>query len=311
MRYGAEDPRTKPSALAFDRKPSTAAAGAFRGRPQAADSIGFGVVFPYMGLRRPSHVRKLRPHAKPLRLDICSRFLMTSASELRSGKGHRDENFPVASWIIHPRHRALILAFYNFVRTADDIADHATLVERDKLNYLDLLEAAAPCPRRPDRISYGCDQASIRKLGRSDSLLPILGHAGRTVHARRPRRKHIDLAGLGRALRRPANQQSSAGLRQGLSGPQSGLSSARCAGGSGGFRRGARTEAGIGAAAAMPAFACGADRDPARRKQAAQRRGAGFSARARNLRDPGFRRQDRPSFEGARSPEPDRASRPR
>jgi squalene synthase HpnC len=35
----------------------------------------------------------------------------------------------------------LILAFYNFVRTADDIADHATLGERDKLNYLDLLEA--------------------------------------------------------------------------------------------------------------------------------------------------------------------------
>ncbi len=65
---------------------------------------------------------------------------MTSASELRSGKTHRDENFPVASWIIHPRHRALILAFYNFVRTADDIADHATLGERDKLSYLDLLE---------------------------------------------------------------------------------------------------------------------------------------------------------------------------
>ena len=66
---------------------------------------------------------------------------MTSASELRSGKTHRDENFPVASWIIHPRHRALILAFYNFVRTADDIADHATLGEHDKLAYLDLLEA--------------------------------------------------------------------------------------------------------------------------------------------------------------------------
>src|SRR3954451_1723780 len=66
---------------------------------------------------------------------------MTSASQLRSGKSHQDENFPVASWIIHPRHRALILAFYNFVRTADDIADHPTLGERDKLAYLDLLEA--------------------------------------------------------------------------------------------------------------------------------------------------------------------------
>src|ERR1700704_511174 len=66
---------------------------------------------------------------------------MTSASELRSGKTHRDENFPVASWIIHPRHRALILAFYNFVRTADDVADHATLSADEKLRYLDLLEA--------------------------------------------------------------------------------------------------------------------------------------------------------------------------
>ena len=65
---------------------------------------------------------------------------MISASELRSGKTHRNENFPVASWIIHPRHRGLILAFYNFVRTADDIADHALLGESDKLRYLDLLE---------------------------------------------------------------------------------------------------------------------------------------------------------------------------
>ena len=66
---------------------------------------------------------------------------MTTASDLRSGKTHRDENFPVASWIIHPRHRALILAFYNFVRTADDIADHATLAADEKLRILDLLEA--------------------------------------------------------------------------------------------------------------------------------------------------------------------------
>ncbi|HTO61953.1 MAG TPA: squalene synthase HpnC [Bradyrhizobium sp.] len=66
---------------------------------------------------------------------------MTSAAELRSGKTHRDENFPVASFIIHPRHRALILSFYNFVRTADDIADHATLPSSEKLALLDLLDA--------------------------------------------------------------------------------------------------------------------------------------------------------------------------
>lgn len=66
---------------------------------------------------------------------------MTTASDLRSGKTHRDENFPVASWIIHRRHRALILAFYNFVRTADDIADHATLDDSAKLALLDELDA--------------------------------------------------------------------------------------------------------------------------------------------------------------------------
>jgi squalene synthase HpnC len=66
---------------------------------------------------------------------------MTTAAELRSGKGHRDENFPVASRLISPRHRGPILAFYKFVRTADDIADHPTLPPSDKLQLLDRLEA--------------------------------------------------------------------------------------------------------------------------------------------------------------------------
>jgi squalene synthase HpnC len=66
---------------------------------------------------------------------------MVTAAEARSGKGHRDENFPVASWLIQPRHRAPILAFYEFVRTADDIADHATLAPAQKLALLDRLEA--------------------------------------------------------------------------------------------------------------------------------------------------------------------------
>jgi hydroxysqualene synthase len=67
---------------------------------------------------------------------------MITPVEARSGKGHRDENFPVASRLIHPRHREPILAFYEFVRTADDIADHATLAPQDKLALLDRLEAA-------------------------------------------------------------------------------------------------------------------------------------------------------------------------
>jgi len=67
---------------------------------------------------------------------------MTSAGELRSGKGHRDENFPVASHLVHPRFRAPILAFYEFVRVADDIADHATLPPEQKLALLDRLEGS-------------------------------------------------------------------------------------------------------------------------------------------------------------------------
>src|ERR1700678_4345789 len=66
---------------------------------------------------------------------------MNDVSTMRSGKGDRDENFPVASFLIHPRHRKVILAFYNFVRTADDIADHASLPPDEKLGLLDRLEA--------------------------------------------------------------------------------------------------------------------------------------------------------------------------
>jgi len=66
---------------------------------------------------------------------------MSTAGELRSGKGHRDENFPVASWLIEARHRGIILAFYEFVRIADDIADHAGLSADEKLAQLERLEA--------------------------------------------------------------------------------------------------------------------------------------------------------------------------
>ncbi len=66
---------------------------------------------------------------------------MITATAARSGKGHRNENFPVASRLIHPRHRAPILAFYEFVRTADDVSDHPSLTPEEKLELLDRLEA--------------------------------------------------------------------------------------------------------------------------------------------------------------------------
>jgi len=62
---------------------------------------------------------------------------MTTAAELQSGKGHRDENFPVASFLIRKEHRPVILAFYRFARAADDVADHPTAAADEKLHLLD------------------------------------------------------------------------------------------------------------------------------------------------------------------------------
>ena len=49
---------------------------------------------------------------------------MTTVSQSLSGKTARDENFPVASRLIDKRRRPIILAFYRFVRAADDVADN-------------------------------------------------------------------------------------------------------------------------------------------------------------------------------------------
>jgi squalene synthase HpnC len=62
---------------------------------------------------------------------------MSNAAQLASGKGHKDENFPVASFILHPRHRAPVMAFYRFARLADDVADNPTAAPEDKLALLE------------------------------------------------------------------------------------------------------------------------------------------------------------------------------
>ena len=65
---------------------------------------------------------------------------MTTATDVASGKMHRDENFPVASSLIQRRHRGVVMAFYRFARAADDVADHATLAPAGKLALLDRME---------------------------------------------------------------------------------------------------------------------------------------------------------------------------
>jgi hydroxysqualene synthase len=84
-------------------------------------------------------------------------------SDWRSGKGHRDENFPVASFLIHPRYRGAILAFYNFVRTADDIADHAVLQPKEKLALLDRLEGGLLGDNADDLVAVRLREAQAER----------------------------------------------------------------------------------------------------------------------------------------------------
>jgi squalene synthase HpnC len=67
---------------------------------------------------------------------------MTRAAGFASGKGHRDENFPVASRLVRRELRAPILAFYRFARAADDVADHAEASAEEKLEELARMEAS-------------------------------------------------------------------------------------------------------------------------------------------------------------------------
>ena len=106
---------------------------------------------------------------------------------------------------------SVILAFYNFVRTADDIADHATLAAGTEtcacsiVSEPDLSAAtmkmlsqcscatalaarepsAAPRTGSARRVQARRDQTALSRLGRSHQLLFALGDAGRPLCARR------------------------------------------------------------------------------------------------------------------------------
>jgi squalene synthase HpnC len=93
------------------------------------------------------------------------------ASSLSSGKGHKDENFPVASFIIKPRHRAVVMAFYRFARKGDDIADHATETPETKLALLGQMRATLAGESEADAEALALRHAQIeRGLGARHGL---------------------------------------------------------------------------------------------------------------------------------------------
>jgi squalene synthase HpnC len=64
-----------------------------------------------------------------------------TAQEIAPHRTENDENFPVASRLVAAQHRPVILAFYRFVRKADDVADSGKLTPQEKLAALDAMGA--------------------------------------------------------------------------------------------------------------------------------------------------------------------------
>lgn len=65
-----------------------------------------------------------------------------AAYETPSGKGAHDENFQVGSFLLPAALRPHVMAFYDFVRAADDVADNPALAPDDKLARLERFAAA-------------------------------------------------------------------------------------------------------------------------------------------------------------------------
>ena len=95
---------------------------------------------------------------------------MSDAADLGSGKGHTDENFPVASFILKPAFRAPILCFYRFARTADDVADHEVATPEEKLVLLEAMRAtlAGESDESPEALA-------LRRILAERGLSPVHG----------------------------------------------------------------------------------------------------------------------------------------
>lgn len=82
---------------------------------------------------------------------------------IQVSKTANDENFPVGSFLIPAKIRPHVMAYYNFARTADDIADSNELTADEKLSHLDALEAVLLGEKEADdtTISAQCLKKSL------------------------------------------------------------------------------------------------------------------------------------------------------
>jgi squalene synthase HpnC len=78
---------------------------------------------------------------------------MTEVTDLASGKDHTDENFPVASFLLRPEHRAPVMAYYRFARAADDISDNAQAAPETKIELLARMRAGLDGKGAPEAMA--------------------------------------------------------------------------------------------------------------------------------------------------------------
>jgi len=90
-------------------------------------------------------------------------------AEAPSGKGAKDENFPVGSFLLARRLRLHVASFYAFARAIDDVADSSALAADDKLERLDRFAAAIegtesdPAFAKAHDIAGRCETLGISK----------------------------------------------------------------------------------------------------------------------------------------------------
>jgi squalene synthase HpnC len=87
----------------------------------------------------------------------------TEPTDLAPRKDHKQENFPVASFILKPAHRPVIMAFYRFARTADDISDHPTLPPEGKIAELERMRATLAGERDDEPSALGLREAQAAR----------------------------------------------------------------------------------------------------------------------------------------------------
>lgn len=89
-------------------------------------------------------------------------------AETPSGKGAKDENFPVGSFLLPAKLRPHVAKYYAFARAVDDIADNPDLTPEEKIARLDAFDAALI-----GKSGYGDDYAKAHALRDSLQQLDI------------------------------------------------------------------------------------------------------------------------------------------